>query len=115
MCHSKQVFYNEAQLDTFNRGTCAKPGDHGKFEDKGSFRKTCKVCHGSVMNDHPGLQLVDVCAGVICGTDTLPKHTPAFHVWYKERVRDVKDGLPKFCDFPKDFGGSGETMAESEA
>jgi hypothetical protein len=24
----------------------------------------------------------------------------------------MKDGLPKFKDFPTDFGGSGETMAE---
>jgi hypothetical protein len=24
----------------------------------------------------------------------------------------VKDGLPKFKDFPKEFGGSGEMLAE---
>jgi len=24
----------------------------------------------------------------------------------------VRDGLPKFKDFPKEFGGSGDTVAE---
>jgi len=24
----------------------------------------------------------------------------------------VRDGLPKFKDFPKEFGGSGDTLAE---
>jgi hypothetical protein len=27
-------------------------------------------------------------------------------------VLPLRDGLPKFRDFPKDFGGSGETLAE---
>jgi hypothetical protein len=31
---------------------------------------------------------------------------------YGERVMPVRDGLPKFKDFPKDFGGSGETLPE---
>jgi hypothetical protein len=27
-------------------------------------------------------------------------------------VLAVRDGLPKFKDFPKDFGGSGDTLPE---
>jgi hypothetical protein len=39
-------------------------------------------------------------------------YTPALHVNYGEKVMSVRDGLPKFKDFPKDFGGSGEMLAE---
>ena len=31
---------------------------------------------------------------------------------YGEKVLTVRDGLPKFKDFPKEFGGSGEMLAE---
>jgi hypothetical protein len=34
------------------------------------------------------------------------------HVNYGETVLRIRDGKPKFKDFPKDFGGSGETVAE---
>jgi hypothetical protein len=34
------------------------------------------------------------------------------HVNYAETVLPMKDGLPKLKDFPKEFGGSGESMAE---
>ena len=31
---------------------------------------------------------------------------------YGEKVMAVRDGLPKFKDFPKEFGGSGDTVPE---
>jgi hypothetical protein len=34
------------------------------------------------------------------------------HVNYAETVLPIRDGLPKLKDFPAEFGGSGETMAE---
>jgi hypothetical protein len=34
------------------------------------------------------------------------------HVNYAEAVLPIKDGLPKLKDFPKEFGGSGEAIAE---
>jgi hypothetical protein len=34
------------------------------------------------------------------------------HVSYAETVLPMKDGLPKFKDFPKETGGSGEMMME---
>ena len=45
---------------------------------------------------------------------TLPtfKFAPAVHVNYSETVLPMKDGLPKLKDFPKEFGGSGETVPE---
>jgi|GEM_PF-4688074 len=37
---------------------------------------------------------------------------PAVHVNYQETVLRMRDGLPKLRDFPKEFGGSGEVLAE---
>jgi len=34
------------------------------------------------------------------------------HVNYESTVLPIKDGLPKLKDFPKELGGSGETLAE---
>jgi len=37
---------------------------------------------------------------------------PGIHLNYQESVLRIKDGLPKLKDFPKEFGGSGEVIAE---
>ena len=73
-----------------------------------SYRKYCTKCGGHVMNDHPTFGMSDVFAPI---TPTLA-FKPALHVWYSERKLDLRDGLPKFKDFPAAFGGSDETMAE---
>ena len=73
-----------------------------------SYRKTCKLCGGHVMTDHPPLKLVDVYAAII--QDLAFK--PGVHVNYQETVLPMKDGLPKFKDFPADFGGSGEMLKD---
>ena len=73
-----------------------------------SYRKTCKLCGGHVMTDHPPLKLVDVYAAIIPDL----KFKPGVHVNYQETVLPMKDGLPKFKDFPADFGGSGEMVKE---
>jgi len=73
-----------------------------------SYRKTCKTCGGHVMTDHPPLKLVDVYAAIIPDL----KFQPGVHVNYAETVLPMKDGLPKFKDFPADFGGSGEMVKE---
>ncbi len=73
-----------------------------------SDRKYCTKCGGHLMTDHPPLGLVDVYAA------TIPdlKFQPGLHVNYAETVLPMKDGLPKFKDFPKDFGGSGDMVAD---
>ena len=45
---------------------------------------------------------------------TLPtlNFKPAVHVYYAETVLPMRDGLPKFKDFPAEIGGSGEQMPE---
>jgi hypothetical protein len=73
-----------------------------------SYRKWCTVCGGHLFTEHPTLKLVDVFAAELPGL----KFVPAVHVNYQETRLPMKDGLPKFKDFPADFGGSGAMAAE---
>lgn len=73
-----------------------------------SQRQFCTVCGGHVMTGHEGLKLIDVYAATI---PTL-KFEPGLHVNYAETVLPMKDGLPKFADFPEDFGGTGDLIDE---
>lgn len=84
-------------------------------EHVGSFSKSpstkrqfCKVCGGSLSTAHAPWGLEGVFAPVIKDFN----FTPAMHVNYGEKMISIKDGLPKFKDLPKDFGGSGETLPE---
>lgn len=73
-----------------------------------SIRKTCAKCHSNILNDHGGI--VDVNGGVWnWGPEGFQ---PAFHLNYESAVLKMKDGLPKYKDFPSDFGGSNELMSE---
>ena len=60
------------------------------------------------MANHPVWGLVDVYAA------TLPalEFKPALHVNYLETVLPMKDGLPKFKDYPGVFGGSDQQVPE---
>ena len=73
-----------------------------------SQRRYCAKCGGHVMSSHPPLGLVDVYPA------TIPSlaYKPGLHVNYAETVLPMRDGLPKLKDFPKEFGGSGEAIAE---
>ena len=73
-----------------------------------SERKYCMKCGGHLMTNHPPLGLVDVFSATIPSLD----FKPGVHVNYSETVLHMKDGLPKLKDFPAEFGGSGEMMAE---
>ena len=53
-------------------------------------------------------KVTDVYAATIPG---LP-FKPALHVNYQESVLQIRDGLPKMKDMPKEMGGSGETLPE---
>jgi hypothetical protein len=73
-----------------------------------SERTYCTLCGGHLMTVHRPLDLVDVFAA------TLPSlaFKPGVHVNYAETVLPLRDGLPKLKDFPREFGGSGEIIAE---
>lgn len=73
-----------------------------------SHRQFCRLCGGHLMTNHPPLNMVDVFAATI---PDLP-FVPQVHVNYAETVLPMRDGLPKLKDFPAEFGGSGEVIAE---
>ena len=73
-----------------------------------SYRQWCTLCGGHLMTRHPEWNLVDVYAATI---PTFP-FTPGVHVNYESTVLRMKDGLPKLKDFPKELGGSGESIPE---
>ena len=73
-----------------------------------SHRQFCTSCGTPVLVGHPAIGMVDVPVGTIQG---FP-FKPTLHVHYGEKVLAVRDGLPKFKDFPKEFGGSGATLPE---
>jgi hypothetical protein len=77
-------------------------------KSKLSQRQYCAKCGGHLMTNHPPLGLVDVFAASI--PDLAFK--PGVHVNYAETVLPMPDGLPKLKDFPSEFGGSGEMVAE---
>ena len=60
------------------------------------------------MTTHPSEEFIDVYAAI------LPTLTfkPQMHVHYGETVLHIKDGLQKFKQLPKEFGGSGEEVSE---
>jgi len=73
-----------------------------------SHRQFCTGCGSPVFVGHPALGMTDVPAGRIPHFAFAPQ----LHVHYGEKVMSMRDGLPKFKDMPKDFGGSGETLPE---
>ena len=73
-----------------------------------SRRKFCARCGGHLLTEHPTLGVVDVFAATLPALD----FTPCVHVNYAETVLPMRDGLPKLKDFPTEFGGSGEMLAE---
>jgi Uncharacterized conserved protein len=87
-----------------------KGGEHlGTYaKTPASERQFCTLCGGHLMAHHPGLGLIDVFSATIPTLD----HKPALHVNYAETVMPMHDGLPKFADFPADFGGTGTLLPE---
>jgi hypothetical protein len=73
-----------------------------------SLRKWCATCGGHLFTEHPQWNLINIYAA------TIPDFPfdPDVHVYYRESVLPIKDGLPKFRDLPMEMGGSGEMMDE---
>lgn len=84
-------------------------GELGTYKKtEASHRQFCLRCGGRVLVLHPAIGMTDVPAIVLPDVS----FRPTLHVHYGEKVVAMRDGLPKYRDFPKEFGGSGETLAE---
>jgi hypothetical protein len=92
---SVEVVQGEDQIDEYNA-------------NEQTYRQWCKACGGNLMARHPQWGLMDVYAATI---PSFP-FEPGVHVNYESTVLPMKDGLPKFKDFPEEMGGSGETLPE---
>lgn len=92
---SLQITQGEEFLASYNK----TPANHRYF---------CKKCGGHVFGRDGESGMVDVLPSAIAGF----VFQPAFHVHYGETKLRIRDGLPKFKDLPKDFGGSGELLPE---
>ena len=92
---SVRVTRGQAQLRTFAKTPMSE-------------RQYCGTCGGHLMTRHPSLGVVDVFSATI---PDLP-FKAGLHVNYAETVLPMRDGLPKFKDFPAEFGGSGDTVKE---
>jgi hypothetical protein len=90
-----KVTRGAAQLGTFARSPRSE-------------RQFCTACGGHLMTRHPAWNLIDVYAATLPGL----AFTPGVHVNYAETVLPMKDGLPKFKDFPADLGGTGVAVPE---
>jgi hypothetical protein len=73
-----------------------------------SHRTWCTRCGGHVVTDHPSQGFTDAYAAILTTLD----FQPTLHVQYGESVLRIADGLPKYRDFPEEFGGTGETLPE---
>jgi len=78
-----------------------------------SQRISCTNCGGNVANDKPTKGLMVVYPMTLVESDL--KFEPTFHIFHRERVMDVADGLPKFLDAPKEAGFSGMLDEEPSA
>jgi hypothetical protein len=56
-----------------------------------TIRKRCAKCGCAVLSEHPDRGFVDVFASFLEGFE----HNPVCHVFYGERMIDMRDGLPK--------------------
>ncbi len=80
--------------------------------DEASGRVSCAKCGGCVANHKPKANMTVVYPMTLAGSGLA--YSPAFHIYYDERVMDVADGLPKYADMPEAFRGSGERVDEPE-
>jgi len=97
--------------------TTPVPYAGGYKEEKGTFpkgfsnRKVCAKCYACVMNDHSGaIGKIDLCGGLLDWG--VAGFKPGIHVNYPSAIMPIKDGLPKFKDYPEPFGGTHEVVSQ---
>uniref|UniRef100_A0A6U2BWE6 CENP-V/GFA domain-containing protein n=1 Tax=Hemiselmis andersenii TaxID=464988 RepID=A0A6U2BWE6_HEMAN len=78
-------------------------GDITKWESSpGCVRNFCKVCGSGVFNECtvPGMEFRDIPAGTLYGNTDAEVPPAKNHIFYGNRVLDVKDGNKKWEGFP---------------
>ena len=76
---------------------------------EGHDRKWCNKCGGHLFTDHTNTYgIIDVYGSILENFS----FKPTAHINYENTILSIKDGLPKFKDFPEDFGGTGTLLTE---
>ena len=76
---------------------------------EGHDRKWCNKCGGHLFTDHTNTYgVIDVYGSILENFS----FKPSAHLNYQNTILPINDGLPKFKDFPEDFGGSGVLLEE---
>ena len=77
------------------------------FDSGTSFRFRCSRC-GSGLFNRKARGVTVVYADVLRNSGY--SHEPRCHIHCDESVMTVEDGLPRYVDMPKEWGGSGELV-----
>ena len=76
---------------------------------EGHDRQWCNKCGGHLFTDHATTYgIIDVYGSILENFS----FKPTAHVNYENTILPIKGGLPKFKDFPEDFGGTGTLLTE---
>ena len=88
------IIFGEEHLDSY-------------AQNVGHDRTWCKKCGGHIYTDHSdSLGVIDVYASILEDFN----FKPTMHLNYESTIMEIPDNLPKFKDFPKELGGSGELI-----
>ncbi|MEX1317439.1 MAG: GFA family protein [Synechococcaceae cyanobacterium] len=79
-----------------------------KTPESHSHRQFCGRCGGHLMVAAPEWGLIDVSPAILPSL----RFIPVGHANYSESILPMKDGLPKYRDFPEELGESGELMPD---
>lgn len=75
---------------------------------------SCKDCHSQIYGiakDAKMRYAIGINGNTFKFVKEKPKEfLPLRHVYYANRVKDMKDNLPKFIDMPTELGGSGKMV-----
>ena len=88
------IIFGEEQLDSYAK-------------NPGHDRTWCKKCGGHIFTDHSNsLGFFDVYASILEDFN----FKPTMHLNYENTIIKIPDDLPKFVDYPKEMGGSGNLI-----
>ncbi len=74
--------------------------------DGAATRVICANCGTKVINE-PGMQIRAILPALCESRDWFK---PTMHIQWQDHTLEMRDDLPKFVDYPKEFGGTGNLV-----
>jgi len=82
-----------------------------RVTEKGPKRLSCRHCGTRLANERPEIGFIAMHHSLF-QAPVPAEYAPVMHIFYRERVVDVKDNLPKYMGAPPAFGGTDEMYTE---